>query len=251
MVNEEGWERIKRLEVGDKIDSDHHPVIVVMKGDGKRVKRKKEMGRKGKRGIWTDESRGKYKENLEKIKAGEGTVEEEIEKMNERIKEAMVRKGEGEGEEKRRGWWDEECIEEKKKVRRELRNWRKGRGDKRMYRKKRLEYGKICERKKKEENDRWEKWVVEEIWTVMGYGVEVWGWEEREAMERSQEKYIRWMLGVDGKTPGYMVREEVQREKIRAWGWERRLEEGKGSELARKYLEEIRRGAKRETELSE
>ncbi|EZA52870.1 hypothetical protein X777_07989 [Ooceraea biroi] len=97
IVNEEGWERITRLEVGDKIDSDHHSVIVVMKGDRKRVKRKKEMGRKGKRGIWTDESRGKYKENLGKIKAGEGTVEEEIEKINERIKEAMVREGEGEG----------------------------------------------------------------------------------------------------------------------------------------------------------
>lgn len=29
----------------------------------------------------------------------------------------------------RKRWWDEECREEKKKVRKELRDWKKGRGD--------------------------------------------------------------------------------------------------------------------------
>lgn len=46
---------------------------------------------------------------------------------------------------------------------------------------------------------------------------------------------------MDNKTPEYMVREELQRDKIkeragtRTWGFERRMEEGKGSKLARKY----------------
>lgn len=52
---------------------------------------------------------------------------------------------------------------------------------------------------------------------------------------------MRWILGMDNKTPEYMVREELQRDKIkgragtRTWGFERRMKEGKGSELARKY----------------
>jgi len=31
------------------------------------------------------------------------------------------------------------------------------------------------------------------------------GWEERE-MERLEERYLRWVLGVDRRTPGYLVR---------------------------------------------
>jgi hypothetical protein len=80
----------------------------------------------------------------------------------------------------------------------------------------------------------------------MSYGVEIWGWREREKIERLEERYLRWVLGVDGRTPGYMVREELQREKLRgragrrAWSFEKRLEEGKGSELARECLEEMK-----------
>lgn len=46
---------------------------------------------------------------------------------------------------------------------------------------------------------------------------------------------------------GYMVREEWQRGKLReraerrAWGFERRLEEGGGNEIARRCWEEMRK----------
>ena len=30
-------------------------------------------------------------------------------------------------------------------------------------------------------------------------------------MERLQERFMKWVLGVDRCTPGYMVREEMQR----------------------------------------
>lgn len=85
---------------------------------------------------------------------------------------------------------------------------------------------------------------------MLGYGIELWGWKEREGMERLEEKYIKWVLGVERETPGYMVREEIQREKLRgragnrAWGFEKRLERGEGSELARMRWEEIRMRAK-------
>lgn len=50
--------------------------------------------------------------------------------------------------------------------------------------------------------------------------------------------------------PGYMVCEELQRDnlerktELRAWGYEKKLEEGGGEELARKCWEEIKRSAK-------
>lgn len=61
-----------------------------------------------------------------------------------------------------------------------------------------------------------------------------------------RERYLRWLLGVEGRMPGYLIREELQREKLRiragrkAWGWEKRMREGKGSEIARRCMEEMR-----------
>jgi hypothetical protein len=47
------------------------------------------------------------------------------------------------------------------------------------------------------------------------YGVEIWGWKEQEEVKRVQVKYLRWVLGVDRETPGYIVREECKRSKLR------------------------------------
>jgi len=86
------------------------------------------------------------------------------------------------------------------------------------------------------------------VWTVMAYGVEIWGWRERERMERMQERYLRWMMGVGWRVPGYMIREELQRDKLRgragrrAWRFEERLAEGKRSE----FFEEVLEGDERE-----
>ncbi|XP_024868138.1 golgin subfamily A member 6-like protein 6 [Temnothorax curvispinosus] len=89
------------------------------------------------------------------------------------------------------------------------------------------------------------------IWTVMGYGAEVWGWKERVEVESIHERYIRWIFGLNWRTPGYMVRDEVEREKMRgraskrAWKFEKKLEEGNGGGIARKCLEEMKERWKR------
>lgn len=80
----------------------------------------------------------------------------------------------------------------------------------------------------------------------MGYMVEIWGWKEREELEKLEEKYLRWTLGVEGRTPWYLVREELQRNKLRvraarrAWEFQDRLREGKGSDIARRCWEEMK-----------
>lgn len=79
-------------------------------------------------------------------------------------------------------------------------------------------------------------WLFDKlVWTVMAYGMEARGWKEKEGIEKLGVRYMRWVLGVDRKTPEYMIRKEIQREKAgRAWEFEKSLEDGKGSELARK-----------------
>lgn len=60
----------------------------------------------------------------------------------------------GERGKSHRGWWDEQCVEKKKEVRRELRRWRREGGEGEEYRKMRKEYKELCEGKKKEERER-------------------------------------------------------------------------------------------------
>ncbi|KAH0815591.1 hypothetical protein GEV33_007200 [Tenebrio molitor] len=50
---------------------------------------------------------------------------------------------------------------------------------------------------------------------LLMYGAEIWGKKEQEEVERAQEKYLRWVLGVDRETPGYIVREECKWNRLR------------------------------------
>jgi len=73
---------------------------------------------------------------------------------------------------RKRGWWDEECREEKKKVRRALRKWRWSVGEEEKYRKGKRKYREMCNRKKREENLRWESEVEKasgesEVWKIV------------------------------------------------------------------------------------
>lgn len=41
------------------------------------------------------------------------------------------------------------------------------------------------------------------------------GLEGKEGMEKLEGRYLRWVLELEGQIPEYMVREELQRDKIR------------------------------------
>ncbi|KMQ88327.1 hypothetical protein RF55_12211 [Lasius niger] len=91
-------------------------------------------------------------------------------------------------------------------------------------------------------------WLFDALfWMVLSYGAEIWGWKERAKVEKVEERFLKWLLGVDRRTPGYMVREELKRDKLRsraarrAWNFEIRLEKGKGGRLAKDCLEEIKK----------
>ncbi|KAH0821711.1 hypothetical protein GEV33_001080 [Tenebrio molitor] len=53
------------------------------------------------------------------------------------------------------------------------------------------------------------------IENILMYGVEIWGWKEQEEVEKAQGKYLRGVLEVDRETPGYIMREECKRNRLR------------------------------------
>ena len=73
--------------------------------------------------------------------------------------------------------------------------------------------------------------------SVMMYGAEIWGWCERPEIERVQETYLRWNLGVDRSTPKYAVRNETGRYKLavlasrRALKFEERMSKCEGGSI--------------------
>lgn len=69
-------------------------------------------------------------------------------------------------------------------------------------------------------NMRWKLYEAV-VRSILMYGVEVWGFKVYEAIEKLQERYTKWVFGLDSCTPGYMVREEFKRDKIRKKAGER------------------------------
>ncbi|EFN67046.1 hypothetical protein EAG_02771 [Camponotus floridanus] len=254
-----------RLEVWDEVDSDHHSVTVWLgkRGEGRRDEREKRE-EWVERVDWSEEAREEYRKKTEEIEIGKGGMNEELEKLMKAIKGAVRVKRRKKNEKGRSGWWDRECKRKNKEAERVLREWRKGNKSRQDYRRKKREYKELCERKRRQKNEEWvkvakEARTQEQVWkvinkerrrkvevnkeigieewdmgSVVAFGVEVWRWKEWNKIERLQERYMRWVLGVEGRTPGYMVREEGKKEKMRtklgrrAMGYEEKLEKGGG-----------------------
>jgi len=84
------------------------------------------------------------------------------------------------------------------------------------------------------------------VQSVMAYGVEIWGWEEKKELEKVIMDYIRWLFGLDFCTPRYVITRELIMDKLRVdWGirarrYEEKVKKG-GTEGIAKLLERERR----------
>ncbi|KZC05357.1 hypothetical protein WN55_05906 [Dufourea novaeangliae] len=158
MGDEEVRSMITWMEVGDQIDSDHHPVVVTIRtGDEEKIGDTTRVGRRRKG--WAVKGREIFRKETENMRIGMGGVEEEMKRGLEIMREAMEKQGKEEGGKWRSRWWDQECEEKKKEARKEMRKCRKGKTDRLSYEEKKREYKKLCEEKKREENEKWEREV--------------------------------------------------------------------------------------------
>ena len=161
-----------------------------------------------------------------------------MEGSEERIKWAIDKMGKGRSRGGKGGLWDEECREEKRVVRKELRRWRREGGG--NIGSVRGDMGGLCEEKKKEEVVRWEK----ELEGVRAEG-QVWKVLNRERKRRKtvdeRIKMVEWEEHFKGMLGGveWRVRrggrgerredgeEEIGREELEGRRVIRRLKEGK------------------------
>lgn len=116
------------MKIGDRIDSDYHPVEVWMKGREARKVGKSKL-RKVWRGIWDEEGRDLFRRKLGTLEEFKGNLEEQWSRVKEgmrrtlkEVEEERRRKMEEKGQKE---WWDEKCREKKRKVRRLMKEWRR------------------------------------------------------------------------------------------------------------------------------
>lgn len=122
--------------------------------------------------------------------------------MEGRVKRTLEEVEERRGEERgrREGWLDGECKERKGEVRKELRCWRKRGGDGIEYKRKKQEYKELCERKRNEETERWERKAAEakgekEVWEIINRGRKKRNRINEEIGMKEWEEYFRTLLG--------------------------------------------------------
>jgi len=45
--------------------------------------------------------------------------------------------------------------------------------------------------------------------------LEVWGWKKRQEIEKTNYRYIKWVMVLEKDILGYMIREEGERDKLK------------------------------------
>ncbi|XP_029176468.1 cilia- and flagella-associated protein 251-like [Nylanderia fulva] len=249
--NEKVREEITKLEIGDRVDSDHMPVVIWIRGkggggEGKGIKRKR-------RWSWTKEGKEKFRERIGEIwekqrdEQEEKGVEGEWEEKKRKIQEVLDKGKEGEGKERRekkRGWFDGECRREKGEVAKELKRWKRIGGKGEEYRKRKKEYKRLCRKKKEEDNVEWTRKAMEartegQVWEVvrrergkgkggMGGGIEIEEWNRyfRELLGGVESRVVmRGNRMEKGREEDQIEKGEIRRaigrlkERKARWGW--------------------------------
>ena len=89
------------------------------------------------------------------------------------------------------------------------------------------------------------------IKSVVMYGEEIWGWEERPKIEKVQGAFIKMLMGVSRNTPDYLWRREMGRVKMAStalkqmFGFILRIERMEPERWAKICWNEIKRGDKK------
>jgi len=150
------------MKVGDRVDSDHQPLEVEMKGVNKKIIEEK----KGEEKVivkWDNDNVEDYQRRVANVQIEGKSVEEQWKEMKKGVEESKVRK-KIKLKRKKIGeydWWDQECRRKKRQLRKPYLRWRGGREEKDSYLLLRKELRNL--KKKKE---RWTEKIEEEIRSI-------------------------------------------------------------------------------------
>lgn len=99
--DEEVWGRVERVRVEDRTESDHFPLAVWIRGEGKVSRR---AGGERRRWRWTEEGKRKFRERIERVWQSKGRKEVVEWGEMKGVTQTILREGhEGEGKKRKGG----------------------------------------------------------------------------------------------------------------------------------------------------
>ncbi|XP_077270175.1 uncharacterized protein LOC143901623 [Temnothorax americanus] len=173
VVNREAWDRVIKLTIGERVESDQQPLELEIRGGVERLE--EERQKKTKEVIqWDKEIIKKYKKKAEKVEVEGKVVEDVWENLKKAVEKSMVRKRITIRRKKigEKDWWDEECKRKKRGLKRTYKGWRMGKEGKEVYVKLRREFRELYRRKEEKRLEKYEEEVrsaktEEQIWKII------------------------------------------------------------------------------------
>ncbi|XP_011858991.1 PREDICTED: protein PXR1-like [Vollenhovia emeryi] len=247
IVNELIKQKIVKFSIGERVDSDHMPLVVEMKEPGGKEEEEEdeaeeaeeeEQDRERKIILWDGDAKLKYTENIEKMAKTEivedATVDEQWKWGKEIVDKAMVYKVVGKRKKRKIGykdWWDRSCTRKKRELKRWYRKWRTGRCTREEVTKRRRELivrewlgDKKRERREKEEDELRELKSEKDIWKFINMRREKRKWTENNIHAGTWREYFKELLGAEEETKNEEKRidrtEEAKKNRRRGEGYE-------------------------------
>ena len=215
ITNEEAWKTINYFRVEERVESDHLPISIELKADGKFTEGTEDTNEGDLNKIievWNEESIAVFREETNVLNIVENkadTIEKRWKDTKESINKTVPRK---EIKCKKwklgmRRWWDKDCSRSKRKAKNLYKLWKKGKALKEDYTNARRIWKETCEEKKRSKKEEDEAELKEiknevEVWKYLNKGrkkrearenkikKEVWVEHFRTLLEGSEEKSL-------------------------------------------------------------
>lgn len=178
ILNARGLERTEEFRIGEKIEGDHQPLQLRVKGHWM-SRREIECGKTIEREIvdWTEDSIKTYREQSKEGTFEETDVEGNRRDLKEKVEGILMKRKIKRREKKIRykHWWDGQCIRKKRKIERVYRKWKEGQINRKAFTGKRAEFEQLCREKERgKRNKVWEEVkkakIEANVWRFMNKG---------------------------------------------------------------------------------
>lgn len=179
VTNAKSWDRIKNIEIGYRLDSDHLPILVELEGTRESMRKRNQKSREETKWIqsWKEEDVCKFERREEEIEWKETEGEEKWKDLKKRVDECCVKRKVRAGEKDKEGWFDEQCGKLKKKLQKAGRKKR----DVVTLRRLRKKYRDLKKRKR----IRWEEKMEKELKEIKNES-EAWEFIRKNLRKRSE-----------------------------------------------------------------
>lgn len=151
IVNEEGLDAIKSFKIGNRIESDHQPIIIELKNviDARDENNKREVVN------WREDGVLYFKEKSSQVEIQNQEINDAANELVDKLRSCLSKTVvSGKHRTGTNSWWGKKCREKKRIVTKMLKKWKRGEVTREEFLKEKKEHRGLCLKMKKEEEEK-------------------------------------------------------------------------------------------------